>query len=240
MQKQKPSALSQNDALLLPFKGKHAPLDKIFLLFPVTVIICLLPSCIGIRLWDKIPEVVTTGIVNARGEDDSMPRAILVYGLPVLVCLINIICHVQLFLHQRWKTLPPGFVSLVGRLGMPCVSVFAIASFILLGAGISPGGAHLAICAAGMLLVACGSQILDFTGGGIPGLVDESLPELKLYLFAGKDHYFWIGTAFLLLGLFILAADMVFGRENVLLSVLPALAGVITVILIFRSRRGTK
>jgi hypothetical protein len=44
---------------------------------------------LGLRLWELIPPVVQTGLVSAEGLDDSMPRAVLVFGVPGLFCLLQ-------------------------------------------------------------------------------------------------------------------------------------------------------
>lgn len=76
----------------------------------------------GVRLWESIPEIVETGITRMDGRDDSMPRALVVFGIPGLMCLLNLIVHTQLYLNQQRMTLPKTFVRLFGRWGFTVLS----------------------------------------------------------------------------------------------------------------------
>lgn len=83
------------------------------------MIACALPMITGVRLWESIPEIVETGITRMDGRDDSMPRALVVFGIPGLMCLLNLIVHIQLYLNQQRMTLPKTFVRLFGRWAFP-------------------------------------------------------------------------------------------------------------------------
>lgn|GEM_PF-4406399 len=229
---------------MLPVRGKHAPRDKIFLLLPVTEAVCLLPILLGVRLWERIPEIVITGIVNARGEDDSIPRAVLVFGLPCLAALLNLICHIQLYRHQRAKTFPPGFVSLSGRWGMPILSVFVFSAFMLRAAGAPVEQRFVISCAAGTALLLLGGRILSFTGGGIAAPAADArgaapgtgTPQPKRLM--GKDFFFWAGALYLLLGMGILGAAIGAGKPQPAGSV--ALAAAAAGPVLFVRRRAAK
>ena len=76
--------------------GKHVTKEKAILLLVVTMLACAMPIQVGIRLWDQIPEIVETGLIGMDGKDDSLPRAAVVFLVPGLMCLLNLICHGQL------------------------------------------------------------------------------------------------------------------------------------------------
>ena len=99
--------------------GKHVTKEKALLLFVVTMLACAMPMQLGIRLWDRIPEIVETGLIGMDGKDDSLPRAAVVFLVPGLMCLLNLICHGQLWFNQKRMTLPNTPVRLVGRWGFP-------------------------------------------------------------------------------------------------------------------------
>ena len=90
--------------------GRHVSREKACILFAVTMVACALPMITGVRLWESIPEIVETGITRMDGRDDSMPRALVVFGIPGLMCLLNLIVHTQLYLNQQRMTLPKTFV----------------------------------------------------------------------------------------------------------------------------------
>jgi hypothetical protein len=89
------------------FFGKHISKEKTIYLLIVTLIACAMPMLVGLRLWDRIPEIVETGLIGTNGQDDSMPRGVLVYGIPGLMCVLNLICHGQLYSTRRRREYLP-------------------------------------------------------------------------------------------------------------------------------------
>ena len=149
----------------MPIRGRHVIPSAAYVMFPFAAAVSLLPVLAGLRLWDRIPETVYSGIVSVTGQADSMPRPGLVFGLPCLLTVLTIICHIQLWLHQRLGNLPPGFVCVFGRWGMPAFSVLVITTFIRLGAGIPVSVPYLGLCGLGLLLLLAGSRILSMPEG---------------------------------------------------------------------------
>lgn len=141
--------------------GKHVSKQKGLLLFAVTSVACLLPIILGVRLWDSIPEIVKTGLIGTNGEDDSLPRSVLVFGIPGLMWLLNLICHAQLSLYQRRMMLPPVPIRLLGRWGFPILSTLFASGAILEGAN-GPFTAQFAVsCLSGLFLLLLGSHVFD-------------------------------------------------------------------------------
>lgn len=115
--------------------GKHVSNEKALVLVLATSFACLAPILLGLRLWNAIPEIVETGLIGPGGKDDSVPRAVLVYGVPGLVFVLNLICHVQLWVHQKVQRVPPKPVLLLGRFGIPLLFMPLTALWILHAAG---------------------------------------------------------------------------------------------------------
>lgn len=142
--------------------GKHVSKQKAKLLLVVTLIACALPVVLGVRLWNDIPEIVRTGLIGVDGEDDSMPRAAVVFLLPGLMCLLDLICHGQLYLSQSRMTLPARHIRLVGRWGFPVISVLFCTGMILQSAGQPAFSlAVLTPCVLGLLLLILGAHLWD-------------------------------------------------------------------------------
>ena len=137
------------------------PRGKEAVLLAVTLAVCALPMLSGVRLWDSIPETVPTGLIGPDGRDDSLPRAAVVFALPGLMCLLNLITHVQLLASQRRAALPKAHVRLMGRWGFPVLSLFFCGGVILHSAGGGFSPAFLALCALGLGLMLLGSRLWD-------------------------------------------------------------------------------
>lgn len=146
--------------------GKHVSREKGTALLAVTLMTCALPMLLGIRLWNNIPEIVPTGLITADGADDSLPRTAVVFVLPGLMCLLNLITHVQLMLHQRRMTLPKAHIRLMGRWGFPSLSLFLCGGVIFKSAGTGFSPQFLILCVLGVGLMLLGAYLWDrrFTG----------------------------------------------------------------------------
>lgn len=111
--------------------GRHVSREKGRVLLVATLIACLLPVVLGLRVWNEIPEIIETGLLGVNGQDDSMPRWVAVFGMPGLMCILDLIVHMQFFLNQSRMKLPPRSSRVVGRWGFPIISVVFCSGFIL-------------------------------------------------------------------------------------------------------------
>lgn len=101
---------------------------KIYLI--ITTIICLLPIIAGVKLYDLLPDQIATHF-NIDGQADSyMNKAIVVYGLPVLMAAVNLIANLVIAADPKKQNMNPalrGFALLL----IPIISVAG--SGIILG-----------------------------------------------------------------------------------------------------------
>lgn len=139
--------------------GRPVSWEKGAVLLAVTLVVCALPMLLGIRLWNSIPETVSTGLTGPDGADDSLPRAAVVFVLPGLMCLLNLITHVQLLVSQRRMTPPRPYIRLMGRWGFPILSLFFCGGVILYSAGRGFSPAFLIPCALGLGLMLLGCHL---------------------------------------------------------------------------------
>lgn len=141
--------------------GKHVTKEKAILLLVVTMLACAMPIQVGIQLWNQIPEIVETGLIGMDGKDDSLPRAAVVFLVPGLMCLLNLICHGQLWFNQKRMTLPNTPVRVLGRWGFPVISVLFCSGLMLESAGGGLTLPFLAPCVLGLVLLMLGGHMWD-------------------------------------------------------------------------------
>lgn len=150
------------DAQSAKMFGKHASKEKRTVLLIATLLACATPMLLGARMWHHIPEIVPSGLIGSNGEDDSIPRWMVAFGLPGLMCLLNFLSHFQLLRFQKRMSLPPVHVRLMGRWGFPVLSVIFCTGLIRQSTGGQPlplgPVAHNAL---GLLLMLLGSHMLD-------------------------------------------------------------------------------
>lgn len=141
--------------------GRHVSREKALAAALATTLCCALPMLLGLRLWERIPLLVETGLVGPSGKDDSMPRALLVFGVPGLGCVMNAIVHAQLWLHQRAQKVPPAAVRLLGRWSMAPITLLLASFWICRAAGEETGAGFFSVCVLGLLLLLLGGHFFD-------------------------------------------------------------------------------
>lgn len=165
--------------------GKHVSKKKAWILLAVTMIVCALPIIHGVRLWDSIAEIVTTGIIRMDGQDDSMPRPLLVFGIPGLLCALNLIVHIKLSINQKKSTMPKFFLLMFGRWGFPIFSTIFANIFISRAAGQPPNVLLINSYLPGLALLLLSSHMLDCQPGS---------PVALRFSFIEKDPCVWETT----------------------------------------------
>ncbi len=60
----------------------------------VTSIVCLLPILLGIVLWDRLPEIMAIHFDINNNPDNFASKAFVVFGLPLLMVLLQTVCCV--------------------------------------------------------------------------------------------------------------------------------------------------
>ena len=143
--------------------GKYVTPAKALIILIFSLLTCAVPMLLGLRLWEQIPKVVETGLIGPGGADDSLPRAVLVFGIPGLMCVLNLICHGQLWLHQKAGKLPPTSIRLLGRWSIPVISVLLCSFWICHAAGEATDLIFFLPCILAVLLLLLGSHFFDCT-----------------------------------------------------------------------------
>lgn len=225
------------DAQSAKLFGKHASKQKRTVLLAATLLACATPMLLGARLWHQIPEIVPSGLIGASGEDDSIPRWMVAFGLPGLMCLLNFLAHFQLARFQKQKTLPPMQFRLVGRWGFPVLSVIFCTGLIRqsIGAQALPLGA-VAHNALGLLLMLLGSHMFDCPKDAVISL---RLPVVR----DNEEH--WnathrlAGYCWLAAGLAVMVLSMISQTISPITAVLVVIALVVPVIYAFKGPKNS-
>lgn len=160
--KKKTAEQRELDAQGAKMFGKHVSEEKGRVLLAATMLACAAPMILGARMWNSIPELVPSGLIGTNGKDDSIPRWMVAFGLPALMCLLNFLAHFQLKRNQKQMTVPPAHVRLMGRWGFPILSVIFCSGMIRQSVGSRPlPVTFLGPCVLGLLLMMLGAHMFD-------------------------------------------------------------------------------
>ena len=201
--------------------GKHVSRNKAYLLMAVTTVACALPMLLGVRYWDALPQIVPTGLILPTGEDDSLPRFMVVFGLPGFMCILNLICHAQLWYNQQRMTLPKAPVRLLGRWGFPFLSVIFCSGMILRSSDGQFDLRFITPCVLGLALLYLGGHMWDCPKDSKLALrmpaAERGDGWQKIHRFAG---WTWLAA-----GLAVLALTMTGAVPGIYVAGLAVLAG---------------
>ncbi len=181
--------LSQEREISAVF-GKHVSSAKALLCLLASTVVCLSPMLLGLRLWGRIPAIVETGLVTADGRDDSLPRAVLVFGIPGLFAVLNFICHGQLWLNQKARRIPPTPIRILGRWGIPPIGLLLACFWILRAAGEQTDLPFFLPCILAVLLILLGAHFFDCSRESriafhMKKIEHREVPWRKMHRFAG-------------------------------------------------------
>lgn len=170
--------------------GRHVTPAKALVSLCFALLTAASPMLLGLHLWAQIPEIVETGLTTVGGEDDSLPRAVLVFGLPGLMCVLTLICHGQLWLHQKTGRLPPAPIRITGRWSIPVISVLLCSFWHRRAAGLPTELSFFLPCLLALLLILLGAHFFDCPRDSqfafrFPSILHWETPWRKTHRLAG-------------------------------------------------------
>ncbi|MET0016829.1 SdpI family protein [Oscillibacter sp.] len=197
--------------------GRQVSKEKALALLIATLIACALPMILGARLWNDIPEIVSSGLIGSNGKDDSIPRWVVAFGLPGFMCLMDLIAHGQLMANQKRMTIPKPAVRLMGRWGFSIISVLFCSGMILQSSGGDLTLPFVTPCVLGLLLMMLGGHMWDCPRDSRIALRFSSIEHSAA---AWKAVHLLASRVWMAAGLLVIAGVMVTSTSTVFTAVL--------------------
>ncbi len=97
-------------------------------------VVILLPIVFGLILWDQLPDTMTTHWGADGNADANGAKAFAVFGLPVILLILHIVCLLLTGLDRRQKEQSPKALNLVFWV-VPFISLFSGASIYAIALG---------------------------------------------------------------------------------------------------------
>ncbi len=129
----------------------------------VTALVCLMPILLGVSLWDKLPETMAIHFNINNEPDNFASREFVVFGLPGLMMLFQIVCCVANDLGFRGKKNPKK-VEIMSKWILPVMSVVLYVAIIGYGLGWQFEMHRVAALVVGVMLLVTGNYLpkLDY------------------------------------------------------------------------------
>ncbi len=124
----------------------------------ITTLIILLPSLVGVFLWNKLPDTIAThfGVDNNANGWSSKPFAVL--GIPAIMAALHLFCLVVTSLDPKYKNIgkkPLGMVFWI----IPSVSLVVMSITYAMALGVKINVGFICLLLIGVLFVVIGNLL---------------------------------------------------------------------------------
>lgn len=124
----------------------------------ITTLICLLPIVYGLVVYNELPEMVPTHW-GADGEINGYSsRAFAVFGLPVFLAVVNVICQAGLMTDPKKENQPEKLKAVVAWL-IPVISLIVVPVCLLAAQGIDIDVSFIVPLLVGILFLIIGNYL---------------------------------------------------------------------------------
>lgn len=170
----------------------------------ITTLVCLLPVILALALYDKLPAQIAVHFDHTGTPDNYIPKAIAVFGLPVIMAAINLFTHFMLDHDPRRKN-ASATMRMVAKWSLPLISVIVIPVTLFMAMGARIPIVMVVTGLVSVLLVICGNYLpkckRNYTVGiRLPWTLDSDDNWNKTHRFAGPvwviGGFLFIATAF--------------------------------------------
>lgn len=100
----------------------------------IGTIVCVLPCLLGIAMWNDLPAQMPIHWNIAEKVDNTAPKVLAVFGLPALLAVINLVCHIAASADKRKKNYSKKLEVMTYWL-IPMISVIVMPLSLFAGKG---------------------------------------------------------------------------------------------------------
>lgn len=158
-----------------------------------TTIICLIPIILGIILYDQLPEQIPIHFDSAGNPDNYLSKVLTVFGLPVLLALLNVYSHFRLNIDPKAENASFNIKQAL-KWAVPLISIIAIPLSLFISMGVQIPIVMVISAIAGLVVIICGNYLpkcrQNYTVGyKLPWTLDSEDNWKKTHRFAG---FVWV------------------------------------------------
>ncbi len=190
----------------------------------ITTVICLIPVIFGLVVFNQLPPQIPIHFDNTGNPDNYLPKALAVFGLPIMMAAIN------LFLHFRTNNEPnannpSSALKQATKWAAPVISVITIPLLLFSSMGAKLPMITIGTVLTGIAIVICGNYLpknrQNYTFGvKLPWTLNSERNWNKTNRFAG---FVWVIGGLIIIANAFLSTWYITLVVIVLLVILPRL-----------------
>lgn len=123
-----------------------------------TTALCLSPIAMGLVYYSKLPEQMAIHFDSAGNPNNYASKAFVVFGIPALMALVNLIVHIVLDSDPKKAGSSPVMIAL-GKWSIPVVCVFLMPVTIFYALGRNVNVATIVPIFVGLVFIAIGNYL---------------------------------------------------------------------------------
>ena len=171
----------------------------------ITTILCLLPIILGIAVYDRLPDQVAIHFDSQGNPDNYLSKALAVFGLPVVMALINLYINFRMNNDARVEN-ASSFLRSLSRWIVPLIAIVMIPVSLFLAMDAEIRIPLIASAVAGVIIVIYGNFLpkckYNYTIGiRLPWTLNSEYNWNKTNRFAG--YIFVIGGLIFIVNAFL-------------------------------------
>ena len=195
----------------------------------ISTILCLLPIVLGLVLYESLPDEIAIHFDSAGRPDNYLPKALAVFGLPVLLAAINVYLHFRLNSDPRRENASASLKA-ASRWALPLIALVLMPVTLFMAMGSPLPVVMVAKAMAGLVIAVCGNYLpkcrRNFTVGiRLPWTLASDENWRRTHRFAG---FVWVTGGLIMTGDAFLSIPYVSLIVIVLLVVLPSVYSYVT------------
>ena len=128
------------------------------MLIIATTALCLSPIAMGLMYYSRLPEQMAIHFDSAGNPNNYASKAFVVFGIPALMALVNLIVHLVLDSDPKKAGSSPVMIAL-GKWSIPAVSVFLMPVTIFYALGRNVNVATIVPIFVGLVFIAIGNYL---------------------------------------------------------------------------------
>ena len=124
----------------------------------ITCLVCLLPTLLGLAMWDKLPDTVAIHFDINNNPDNFAPKSFAVFGLPLMMIAFQIFCCLVTDLSEKQKNDNPKLIR-VTKWIIPVMTLILQPVTLFYSTGVNIDIRRVAVLIVGVMLIVLGNYL---------------------------------------------------------------------------------
>lgn len=190
----------------------------------ITMIICLLPMVFGIAMYNKLPDKLAVHFDMNNEPNNYFPKEVAVFGLPIFMSLLQLICCVATDLSKKEETIK---LEKISKWVLPITSIILYITTIIYNLGIIVDIRKIACLLIGVVIILMGNYLPKVKSGNYINIHPKILIDDEK---RWRKYSRTLGYTYVISGILLILSLLLQPIFSVLVVILFILANILNII----------